>query len=212
MDKKLESYLQTVELELGNLETEQRDSELREMRQHLEAIVARLVEGGLSEREAIEAAIAQFGSARNIGDELSQITALKESRVRVVAAVLTAMATYVIIVITGIIASPKLFQIATDLGWETNLGWGQAWLIPLSVGFVAAFVAGIVADTIAPYRGKHATLWTFGSVLGLIYIQVFFTQGLIFLDCAALLVTMLALWIGPCVGVRRVKMHRPKSA
>ena len=55
MNKKLETYLQTLEGELGSLEAEQRASELREMRQHIEAIIMRLMEGGLSEKEAIEA-------------------------------------------------------------------------------------------------------------------------------------------------------------
>ena len=136
MDKKLDLYLQTLEIELGSLETEQRASELREMRQHIEAIVARLIEGGLSEGEAAEAAIEQFDAARNVGRELKRVSRERDSWWRIVLAAGSAIETHNWLVST--------FQHAN--GWTADLGW----VAPLLYAFfpvIAGFIAGIVGRT-----------------------------------------------------------------
>lgn len=96
MDKRLETYLQTVESELGEMREARREAELREMRQHLEAIVARLIEGGLSEAEATEAALSQFGEARQVGRELEKVGTRKESLLQMAVAPLGGVLCYVI--------------------------------------------------------------------------------------------------------------------
>ncbi len=60
MNNALDKYLQALATELRDLPPGQREENLREMRAHLEAITARLVEGGLGEEEATEAALAQL--------------------------------------------------------------------------------------------------------------------------------------------------------
>lgn len=94
MNKRLDSYLQKLDYELRLLPEERRAEELREIRQHLEAIVTRLMEGGLSEEEATEAATAQFGAARAVGHELVRVVPMTESPTRLLAASVGAVTCY----------------------------------------------------------------------------------------------------------------------
>ena len=206
MDKRLESYLHTVETELGGFGAEQRASELREMRQHIEAIVARLVEGGLSESEATEAAIAQFGAARQVGRELQTASFQNESPVRAMAAVLGVVVIYV-----GLGSlSPPLFQATQDA-----LGMA-AWLIPVLMGALASFAAGAFAGFIAPKRGGRAALWTFGSG-GLFLVSLAFVglrslhgnttmEYLSFLiNVTYLIAQMAVIWLGATITTHRAQ-------
>jgi uncharacterized membrane protein len=68
----LDYYLEIIEGRLKGLPPAQRQEEMREIRQHLEALVAGHRIAGLSEDEAVAAAIRQFGHAEQIGQELSQ--------------------------------------------------------------------------------------------------------------------------------------------
>ena len=94
MNKRLDNYLQKLDHELKLLPEERRMEELREIRQHLEAIVTRLMEGGLSEEEAVEAATSQFGAAREVGHELVKVVPMTESPVRLLAASVCAVTCY----------------------------------------------------------------------------------------------------------------------
>ena len=205
MDKRLDLYLQTVERELGGLETEQREGELREMRQHIEAIVTRLVEGGLNESEAIEAAIAQFGAARQIGRELQTARAGRESLGRVMLAVLGAGVVYI-----GFGSlSPMLFQSA-----QGTIGVA-VWLIPLVVAALVSFGAGAFAGFIAPYQGARATLWTFG-VINMVVFTTLQLMGAgnhfgiyVWLACmASLAVQLLVMAQGAVFGARYTQYQR----
>ena len=80
MHKQLDEYLNTVAGRIGSLLSAQREDELREIRQHLELLVASHREDGRSEEEAIGLAISQFGRAEKIGRELS--LADKKSRMK----------------------------------------------------------------------------------------------------------------------------------
>jgi uncharacterized membrane protein len=53
MHKQLEEYLNTFAARLGKLPGAQRDDELREIRQHLELLIASHREQGKSEEEAV---------------------------------------------------------------------------------------------------------------------------------------------------------------
>lgn len=94
MNKRLDKYLQNLDHELRLLPEDRREEELREIRQHLEAIVARLMDGGISEEEAVEAATAQFGEARAVGHDLVKVVPMTESPVRLLAASLCAVTCY----------------------------------------------------------------------------------------------------------------------
>ena len=198
MDKKLDLYLQTMESELGALEAEQRNSELREMRQHIEAIVARLVEGGLSESEAVEAAIAQFGAAREVGRELQTASARGESLGRVVIAVLGAGAVFL-----GFGSLPAmLFESVLNLNSE---------LFPLLMTALAGFAAGAFAGYVAPLRGGRAVLWTFGTMCLLLVTVIAFiavqanTLSLWSWGLVSLTALMASLWQGAIYGARRAQ-------
>ena len=94
MNKRLDPYLQKLDHELRPLPEDRREEELREIRQHLEAIVTRLMEGGLSEEEAVEAATSQFGEAHAVGHELVKVVPMAESPVRLLAASVCAVTCY----------------------------------------------------------------------------------------------------------------------
>ncbi len=78
MHKQLEEYLNQFALRLGKLPRAQREDELREIRQHVEALVASHRHDGKSEDEAVRLAIAQFGRAEKIGHDLSQVNRKKD--------------------------------------------------------------------------------------------------------------------------------------
>ncbi len=150
MDKRLETYLQTVESELGEMREARREAELCEMRQHLEAIVARLTEGGLSEEEAVEAAIAQFGAARQVGRELKAVGSPRESVFRVLMAPLCGVACWVAL---SFVVSPLQMLLSN-------------WVIPhwqysalsFVISWPAAIAAGAVASLISPRWGGRVLL------------------------------------------------------
>ena len=71
-NSQLDHYIETIEARLKSLSPARRQEEMQEIRQHLEALVAGHRIAGLSEDEAVEAAIRQFGHAEQVGQELSK--------------------------------------------------------------------------------------------------------------------------------------------
>ncbi len=148
MDKRLEKYLQTVESELEGLREQQRESELREMRQHLEAIVARLREGGASEDEAVEAAIGQFGAARRVGRELQQADEEREPWWRVVLAQVCGLAClralmYPLSAVISYVHGPS----PLDLDLPST---ARVLALGLALWWLAIFSSSVVASYISP--------------------------------------------------------------
>lgn len=148
MDKRLSKYLQTVESELRGLPEQQREAELREMRGHLEAIVARLMEGGASEAEAVEAAIAQFGAARKLGRELQRASQTRETWQQIVLAPLIGMACGVAVSFVPLYEALSYVVLPEPL----RLAWYFAAQWP------AALSAGAVAGMISPRWGGRLML------------------------------------------------------
>ena len=72
MHKQLEDYLNTFALRLDKLPVAQREEQLHEIQQHLEASIASHREHGKPEEEAIGLAISQFGRAEEIGRDLNR--------------------------------------------------------------------------------------------------------------------------------------------
>ena len=70
MHRLLETYLSEVSAHLGALPPKRRAEELREMRTHLENAIVVSHELGRSEAEAAANAVAQFGTARDLGENL----------------------------------------------------------------------------------------------------------------------------------------------
>ncbi|HEY0738491.1 MAG TPA: permease prefix domain 1-containing protein, partial [Herpetosiphonaceae bacterium] len=66
-------YITPLNTRLRSLPQAQREDDLREVRQHLEALVAGHVMRGMSEADAIDAALRQFGRAEQIGKDLATI-------------------------------------------------------------------------------------------------------------------------------------------
>lgn len=72
MHPHIERYLTQVEKRLKSLSTEQRSEELRELGQHLQALVEERQENGQSEAEAVKAAMRQFGEPGRVGRDLNE--------------------------------------------------------------------------------------------------------------------------------------------
>jgi hypothetical protein len=70
-DRRLDHYITTVSKRKRSLPAAQREEDLREVRQHLEALVAGHVMRGMSEAQAVDAALRQFGRAEQIGQDLA---------------------------------------------------------------------------------------------------------------------------------------------
>lgn len=66
------AFLDKVNANLWRLPAEQRDEELRELRQHLELLVEAQRARGLGEAAAVDAALRQFGQAEQIGRRLQR--------------------------------------------------------------------------------------------------------------------------------------------
>lgn len=79
-NSQLDHYLATIEGRLKRLPLARRQAEMQEIRQHLEALAAGHRISGLSEDEAVAAAIRQFGHAEQVGQELGQ--ASQQQRMR----------------------------------------------------------------------------------------------------------------------------------
>lgn len=73
MHSPLEQYLEEVETRLIDLSAEKRQSELEEMRQHLQDSIEARIELGCSQEEAIAYTLEQFGRAQQIGAELALV-------------------------------------------------------------------------------------------------------------------------------------------
>ena len=149
MSNGLNKYLQAVAHELRGLEPEQRESELREMRGHLEAIVARLMEGGLSEEEAVEAACAQFGAARKVGRELEKAGAGREPWWRIVLAPLAGMACFAAFVNVQAplfdaldkLLLPEPWYMAIAAPFHRAFCWATEWPTFLLIGAVTQLIS-----------------------------------------------------------------------
>jgi hypothetical protein len=70
MNSRLEQYVEEVASGLSSLPEHLRQEEVTELRQHLDATVESYLHGGLSEAEAAEKAIRQFGDARTVRRDL----------------------------------------------------------------------------------------------------------------------------------------------
>lgn len=70
MHSLLENYLSEVEAQLVALPVKQRGEELREMRAHLENASVVNRERGQSEEEAVQSTVAQFGTPKDLGENV----------------------------------------------------------------------------------------------------------------------------------------------
>lgn len=95
MHKRLEKYLNQLRSQLRDLPAEQREIEVREIRQHLESLVADYMRAGASEEKAVTQSLDQFGSSRTNGRQLGRTWNRKrrplESALMIVWAMLTAL-------------------------------------------------------------------------------------------------------------------------
>lgn len=182
MDNRLDRYLQSVAHELRRLPQERREEELRELRQHLEAIVARLVEGGLSEVEAVEAATAQFGEAGTVGHELVRVVPRHESRRRTLAAGACAVMCYLGLnlllfidhdLFAFLVPSLRVSRVLSQVMYSLTqvMASGNA-----LVFFMAPLIAGIVFRCIGPRSSSRTAFWLFGGTSCLLMTVIVLTR------------------------------------
>ncbi|PQV63472.1 hypothetical protein B1R32_11133 [Abditibacterium utsteinense] len=70
---RLENYMKSLKARLSKLTSVERESEMREVEQHLEALIAWHIHQGKSPDDATRAAIRQFGKAERLGRDLNGI-------------------------------------------------------------------------------------------------------------------------------------------
>lgn len=70
LEMSVDEYLHEVTKQLGSLPAERRDEELREMRQHLDEAAAKSREQGLSEEQAVAAALTRFGTPEEAAENV----------------------------------------------------------------------------------------------------------------------------------------------
>ncbi len=80
MHSRLEAYLNETEARLRSLASDQRESDIAELRQHLESIAAAYVELNYTEDEAVRCAIERFGQSKTVAGSL--VTASRRSDMR----------------------------------------------------------------------------------------------------------------------------------
>ncbi len=150
----VETYLARLDRELKSLPETERDIARRELRQHMDALIAAYVETGMSDTEATHAALAQFGDARKIGGGLRREWRLSNPLSfgnDVVVATLWALAAHFATWCCAVLAYLTVPYPAF------NLALGMAFC------FFGPVTAGVLAETRAPKRGLQAIAWAFAA-------------------------------------------------
>ena len=129
MSNRIEQYLEEISRPLAE---PQRSEWREEVRQHIESLVAAHQELGLSRDDAVEAAIASFGAAQNIGADVKRETANLGHSSATLA--LWGMTQFVIAVIPGFITLGALAALYALYGGEEFLA---------NIGRIAASLAVI---------------------------------------------------------------------
>lgn len=160
MNQSLSKYLQSVAHELRALGPQKREEELREVKQHLESLMARAIESGASEEEAARSAIAQFGSARKIGRKLRRASQKRESAWRVLAAPMCGMVGQFVLIIL-LMGGMMLVDAMLGFGPERIFQGYQSHIL-LDIGFtillhLTPVGGGILAGRLAPQSAVWST-------------------------------------------------------
>jgi hypothetical protein len=119
---RIDRYIETLGARLRSLSPAQRDEELREVRQHLDALVAGHNARGLSEEEAVEAALRQFGHAEQIGQQLQGALAPRRT---------APLLPYVIFYLALVALAFGAFATANDQPTDFPRGFGPQLLLAL---------------------------------------------------------------------------------
>lgn len=159
MHRLLETYLSEVSAHLGALPPKRHAEELREMRAHLENAIVVSHELGRSEAEAAANAVAQFGTARDLGENL--VWAWKRGRRKDRRSFWGAVALTPLTLLGLMLAISHLpdFRIPwLDSYCATHEGSGEVIGMALSEAmFLTAFgLAGVVAGSLSPKRAVRA--------------------------------------------------------
>ena len=163
MHSLLESYLSEVSAHLGALPTKRRAEELREMRAHLENAVIVNQEMGQTEDEAARAAVAQFGTAQDLGENV--VWAWRRGRVLDGRSFLGAAAVTALMVCLGLFLMDQGHIYSYLPAWfNRRCAEHPEYVMSFVRGtFLATFgLAGLVAGGLFPKRAVR------GACLGLV--------------------------------------------
>ena len=159
MHSLLETYLSEVEATLSALPTKRRAEELREMRTHLENAVIVNQEMGQSEDEAARTAVTQFGTARDLSENV--VWAWRRGEKRQNWGFWGAVASTPLTLLSLMLAMSHMpnFQIPwLDSYCAAHKGSGEIIGMAVVQGmFLAVFmVAGAAVGTLSPRRAVRA--------------------------------------------------------
>ena len=156
MNEDVEIYLMQVARQLRSLPEQQRESELREIESHLRAMIEAREVSGVPQREAVNEALLQFGTAWHIGRDLTYTWRKHqpESPVRSLMAALAALSCQVGALSTLSVAFSLMLKSVFHGGNHiSGLAICFYW-VTLGVCFgVAPLAGGYWANRIAPRRG-----------------------------------------------------------
>jgi hypothetical protein len=141
MQSPLEEYLNQIAGHLRLLPSGRREEELREIRQHLEALVQAYQELGSSESDAITAALTQFGSSRENARGLEW--AWQRERVDVAPTIRKALSQFGALALYHLLASVLL----------ALTGSSEPSLTLVGIGGALSLIAGWHVGLEAPGRG-----------------------------------------------------------
>lgn len=135
-DPRLDAYISTIGGRLKRLSSAQREEELREIRQHLETLVAGHLAAGISQDEAVDAALRQFGHAEEMGRELAG--AWQQRLPRLWPALL--------VYLCQVLAIFVLIALANDKPTDIPYGWPNQLLLAvmLPIGFLVLNISAYV--------------------------------------------------------------------
>jgi len=198
MHEQLEDYLSKIEKQLAALPAEQREEELREIRSHLQQMIAENIARGDVADEAIAQALEQFGPAGKLGRDLKVAKPIPwYDRGRPLLAAIVAYT--VLACIYGPFCS---FVDASGILLPSV--FHTLWLYNTVVIF-SAFVSGWVAEIVAPQKAILPLAILYFGIQGFI---LFTTIPLIPFHLMTLMFTFVGLASFTGVWLRRKQVER----
>ena len=157
MHPQIEAYLAQVKTQLKGLSAQQRSDEVRELGQHLQFLVEEGQGRGLSEGEAVRAALSQFGRHRKVGRDLNKALLRQAPQIS------KAFSDMTIIMIGGAVMGLLLSGVGVATGDGTLGGKSELWW-----SFIEGVFDSVVAIQIAVLL-RRLRPWAFW--LALVYLS-----------------------------------------
>ena len=154
MNNRLNEYLTEVETRLRPLPPVDREQEIAEIAQHLNALISAHQNDGRTEEAATEAAITQFGTAREVGKQLYQ-TGRHQRFAPLLEVGLFGVAFYAVLSMAWVlcVGVANRFNPLFQTGFQTGAGQGLFDIRHVPVSWMFGFAASAVIVSRYGWRG-----------------------------------------------------------